>query len=716
MPKIERSPLRADAETPQQQPADPASQPPIFDAVEAAAATHVRMPSRPDTPAATDGPRNVVVIDVDEGVVGLYAGILNAKGLTKPDPLQTFKEEAHALAHDQQYWFQGQAGAHGGSAGLGIGASAAVLPFAIVAIKGGVETVQEAVKQQRALVKERDATQARLAALESDVSAAGTAAPADRLAPLDVETQALRRIDDAMTTNFQEGAIGASALAAGGTAVVRAVPGIAVPVASLAVAQPTSSVAGATVAATLPAAATVIGTAGTLVLGPLSAVFALALGGFALHSARRMHSRLQADQVRAQQHLPSATNTGVGGTRPAYLSFIERKFAAGDRFGRRLKRWGGLYLAGAGLFGLSTAASAVLGATALAGAAALLATPVGLAVIGAVGIVAGITMLAGSWQFIGPRGKHVRQQTYQAQQSRFLSRRLDAFHTASCARTVDAGAASETTALRSNLYAFARERDALRQGLLRTAANAMHKFRRWQLRSGESADDALATTKSRERLKDVGAAFAGAGGWLRSILSGKGLTAARKAAREDRARHADSLSATHVAQWLSGSSGRPGHGIDSAEQQARDSQVRQTLLGMLNVEQRYLEQKLDQCRNSAVLSSVPTTQAAADALKEVHDELTEDEARLDTLNRFLSGEVSLDTLKREVLKQCTRPGDVDALPDSALDERLADYLVEGMQQEYTTTRGVLFDMERQSLQMQERILAAPGANTPSAVT
>ncbi|MEJ1965619.1 MAG: hypothetical protein WDO56_30340 [Gammaproteobacteria bacterium] len=57
-----------------------------------------------------------------------------------------------------------------------------------------------------------------------------------------------------------------------------------------------------------------------------------------------------------------------------------------------------------------------------------------------------------------------------------------------------------------------------------------------------------------------------------------------------------------------------------------------------------------------------------------------------------------------MLKYQANMADVDSLAREALNEHLAAYLVDDLRTEYTTTRGVLFDMERQALQMKERIV------------
>ncbi|MEJ0035257.1 MAG: hypothetical protein WDO68_04130 [Gammaproteobacteria bacterium] len=508
---------------------------------------------------------------------------------------------------------------------------------------------------------------------------------------IDIETQSLARIGDALDTNSDNRAMAAGALASGTTAAVQAVPTIAAPIAALAVAKPATT-AAAFVAATLPAVGTVLGIASTFVLGPLSAVFAILLGAFAAHSARRMHAGVQADQKLARQHLPERTERIAAD----YLVFIQRKFAARAQFGQRLKRWSGLYLGGAALFSLSIGAHAVLGAVALAGVAAVLATPIGLAVITAVGVASGIVMLAGSWQFIRPRGKHLRQQFFQSQQSRLLSRRLDSFHAASCLRDSAAGAApfERTAALRANLFSFVRNRDHFRQHLLRQLADCHKRFRPREVRSGEHVDGEYLKHKPRDRLKDVVAAGNGAAAWLRTLVSTRSFEAARKAARKAHARGADTLSATHVGQWLNKS-------IDTTFDP--DSEMEVFLPRMLAEQSRYLEEKLGLLGDK--LQSGETALPGTTALHDLLTEVAEDRRQLAGLGLLLNSDPppDVETLKRGVLKYQANMADVDSLAPETLNEHLAAYLVDDLRTEYTTTRGVLFDMERQALQIKERI-------------
>ncbi len=51
-----------------------------------------------------------------------------------------------------------------------------------------------------------------------------------------------------------------------------------------------------------------------------------------------------------------------------------------------------------------------------------------------------------------------------------------------------------------------------------------------------------------------------------------------------------------------------------------------------------------------------------------------------------------------------------------LNHRLAQYLITGLRQEFTATRGILFDMHRQPLHLQEqmRVAAAPSKDAKDA--
>ncbi len=180
-------------------------------------------------------------------------------------------------------------------------------------------------------------------------------------------------------------------------------------------------------------------------LGPLAAALGVVLGGLVLHQARRTDAGLRTDRKLIQETQPPQTGK-VDAPRKSYFQLITRKFTARERFATRQKRWGAAYLTGACLYALIVAGKAALGIVALAGVGAALATPVGIAVLAVMGIAGGITMAVGSYQFLALRGKSVRQSAYRQQESKFLSRKLDALHAVCCLKKPDGTAVRPLTA------------------------------------------------------------------------------------------------------------------------------------------------------------------------------------------------------------------------------------------------------------------------------
>ncbi|MEJ1965620.1 MAG: hypothetical protein WDO56_30345 [Gammaproteobacteria bacterium] len=210
-----------------------------------------------------------------------------------------------------------------------------------------------------------------------------------------------------------------------------------------------------------------------------------------------------------------------------------------------------------------------------------------------------------------------------------LSRRLDSFHAASCQRDSAAGSEpfEQTAALRANLFSFVRNRDHSRQSLLRQLADHHKRFRPWELRSGEHVDSEYLKQKPRDRLKDVVAAVNGATAWLRTLWSTRSVEAARRAALETHARHADTLSATHVGQWLNKT-------IDTTFDPDREMQV--FLRTMLAEQYGYLEKKLELLGDP--LQSGETALPGTTGLQDLLNEVAEDRRHLAELGLLLNSD------------------------------------------------------------------------------
>ncbi len=535
----------------------------------------------PANPEDTQAPlKNAALLDLDDAVVPMYnlakSGIALATTGGGSLPAQA---DSIQLSGAPQTWVQAQSGAFGGQAdmALGIGAGAAVLPFAAMSVKVGVQAAREAWNRHQILTARRSLAGQNVASASAVLrDEPGSSQQPDRLAA-HTEAESLQDVERALRHASYDGAIGIGFVASGVVVTVKAAEDVAIQ--SVAMAASHNSVFAAVTATALPTVATAAGIAGTIVLGPLIAGVGVALGGVVLHQARRIHAELRMDRRLMSEADPPATGE-VDPVRSTYVEFIDRKLVARERFAARLKRWGAGYLTGTCLAAVSAAAKAALGVAALGGVAAVLANPVGLTVVLGLAIVGGVMMAVGSWQFVSLRGKNLQQQSYRSQESRFLSRKLDSLHTACCARmgggipgaeVPGAGVPenpvrAEESALRASLYEFVRTRDSARQTLLHGIALQTGKAWSWRLRSSEKVADRPPPTRARQRLRSVGAALKAAGEWLAKVASGAGREAAGRAALEIHAKESDRLTTTGLALWLDDvDRTQPRRGIDYAE-------------------------------------------------------------------------------------------------------------------------------------------------------
>lgn len=650
-----------------------------------------------------------MVIDIDDGVVASYNLVKSAGSWSSQtgasQVVRAFGGGTARLSDTPSSWLQAESGALGSvpNMALGVGAAAAMVPFAGLSIRSGTNAVRRARKRHGALKQVRAATQQELGSLATGAAPAGSSVQvADRPA-VHIAEQSLHALDTALRHNRYDGTIGMSYLATGGLTLARSAEDTAVLGVGLsAVHNPAFAVAAAPA---LSMMASVAGIIGTFALTPLAAAFSVVLGSVVFHQARRTGKELQAAD-RLFQRTAAIRKAVAALPHQAYHALIECKLRARLRFATRLKRWAAGYLTGTTLWALATAGKVLLGAAALVGLAAVLTNPVGLALITVVAVAGGVAMTLGSWQFIRLRGKNLRQQSYRLQESPFLSRKLDALHTACCLRSGAAADAppgvliGEEAALRAALYDFVRERDRLRQCLLHRIAHESGKSRRWERRSDDAPVELPAPTRPRRRLNDLGAALGCAHVWLRHVVAGGGLAAARAATLQRYAQRSEELTTTGLASWLE----------HADEAQDAGNLLRECLLGVLRAQKEYLDAKLTRtrsiCDGALQQMSAPARKLFAELLRERQA----DEARLNHIARLLAEDGgSLRSLEGEFLRaQETDSASPAEGSGAALSQRLARYLLAGLREQYSATRGILFDMHRRALDLQQRMRAEGG--------
>ncbi len=107
---------------------------------------------------------------------------------------------------------------------------------------------------------------------------------------------------------------------------------------------------------------------------------------------------------------------------------------------------------------------------------------------------------------------------------------------------------------------------------------------------------------------------------------------------------------------------------------------------------------------------------AREVFAQITQEHSADENRLKRLQAVHTERpTALDVVKREfLLAQGVGAAVVYGLSDAALNRRLARLLLQGLEQDYTRTRGILFDMQRHSAGLRRRMRDEPHPPAPAA--
>jgi len=666
------------------------------------------------TEQASSDDSGVFIVDLDEGAFGIFV-LFNylrkiISGGSFDAVVQDLNEEAAQLSSAPQEWLSAQSSQTGMTDNIvAFSLSGMMLPLAAMAIKAGIEEIGEAVHKHEELTEKRTEIEKKLRSLQP--SELNTTERVDegiglaRSNATKIETQSLANIDSALEHNFYNGGIGCGALVSGTAIFTKVAQETALQVTTLAIAKTWA----------LTAATTVIGTLGTVFFGPIAAFAAVALGGFFVHQARKVGDELEEDR-RIINSVPLNLDE-CSETEQAYQAFIDRKFTSRENLAARFKRWNAGFLGGACLYALSASAKAAIGIAAMASVAAAVSNPIGLGVLLALGIIGGITMAVCSWQFLMLQGKSKKHQAYRLEESPFLGRRFDAIQTVH-AMTLPGGSDTRVaSSLRTSLYNFVFQRDSTRQNFLHSKAVEMGKFHAWEQRATDADATKDLVSKEKERYKNVLAFLSSVGTYLDSLFSnlylatrvnsseGNLFSDAHKAAfyeaQKAYALQADELTTFGLARWLQGN--------DSFGMLETDEQEQRSLLNdMLSKQADFLEEKLAAYEKFSplFLNCEKLAPEIHQTFKKAMEEAEMDRSRLQRINVLLGNtfSVTLNCLKKQFL--LIQGLDKAALPDenaeTELNDRLAQYLIEGLSDELTTTRGILFDMHRRSFHLQAR--------------
>ncbi|MCD6027790.1 MAG: hypothetical protein K0R08_2309 [Solimicrobium sp.] len=677
---------------------------------------------------------------------------------------QDFIDDAAKLSSDPLKWLHDQASHDGGLSDTVVGfvLPGLVLPFSALAIKAGIEEIREAWHTHLDLTEKRGRIEESLQRLQRSNSSDDSHKldfsddlqkldSSDDLQKLDssddvfllhakrIETQSLAIIDTALQHNFYAGGIGCGALVSGGTLFTKAVVDITLLAVTLSVPQ--------TVALTI--ATTVVGGLGTIVFGPVAAVAALTLGGIFVHQARMVGKDLAEDRIKIDECNEA----------DPYEKFIAQELTWRENFAARFMRWNAGFLGGSCLGVLTAATKAAFGIAALAGFSALLSNPVSFAVLLVLGIIGGVSMFACCWQFVMLSGKAKRHESYRTGETSFLGRRFDALQTVHSSMHPDENAAR---AERAFVFNFVSSRDSARQEFLQARAVDMDRFRAWELGDSDDRPAVAQVSKKRQRYKDVQASMAAVGTYLGNLFgnllsrAGNLYNNAHKAAI-DRATEIQGVQAElaifGVAKWIEGnlfvvntyfvnllsniftSAHKPAlykakavyapladeltaYGLarwwesdDELKKKAdREQDQRNLLITMLTQQKNFLTAKLDTYKKieSYFFASKELPPETKLTFEQACKEAESDEPRLNEIKILLtnlSTDEPLNPLKREFLR--LQGLDTSELRDDEnatreLNDLFAEYLVTDLTEELETTRGILFDLERRSSDLQDK--------------
>ncbi|HTJ93554.1 MAG TPA: hypothetical protein VL424_10675 [Pararobbsia sp.] len=501
-----------------------------------------------------------------------------------------------------------------------------------------------------------------------------------------VETQFLHDVEAAMKHNACDERITASSAASCVVLALRSVIDACLRIATLISPE----------AQTLVAATHHTSVWSTIVLGPIIATASIVTGAVHVHQARKIVKELARDRkvidnAASQECLPADSHV------VEYLKFIARKLTSRQRFASRFLRCSVLNLAVTCLVSAVTITFAGLGIVAIVVAAPILLSPFVLAGLALISIFGGVAAFLTSRHIVKGPGKGKRQQSYRSCESRYLSRRFDSLHSLYSRDFWQQKQGPYTSGLRADLYGFMQQRDAIRQAFLHAVAADSNKYFAWHARATDDESVRGCVSKKWQPLKNVGARMRFVGTYLRQRVKGATRADARQAAAQVHARHADRLTVAHLANWLAGTDVLANVKHRAAPYQRETAQFA-LLKEILHLHHAFLQSKTQafEAFRPAFFDyegAHPETEAAFLDAGEEHEQ---DCVQLDRIGMLLDAELSIEQLKRGFL--LLHLAGSETVPDDAdtyeINTRLARCLIEEMPVEFTTQRGVLFDMHR----------------------
>ncbi len=351
-----------------------------------------------------------IIVDLDEAIHGLYAAISYMAQSIKgggTELMRQFVAETQQMHEAPMEWMQHTVMPHGSADfGVSLGVAGILTPFALMAIKAGIEEMMGATHTHQELNERLQKLEARAAYLNP----LAKKFPAGSLPAVTAMSNQQEIADTTFSKkqNRDGGLVGAFSFSSGAS------------IASKMGMESIAKIIGFTGGAVAPA----VGVASTFALGPAAAVSATGLGGYMVHKSQKKAAAFRAEEEATHRHIDNLMeHINHQPQLKNYSQFLDQKMAQHKHFFNNYRDWNRGFLAGSGIYTAGTLAKVGVGAAALAGTMSdpSGATPIVLLALIAAG---GMVMGASSHQFFSGHGRHHRYEGYHREDDMELNRRF----------------------------------------------------------------------------------------------------------------------------------------------------------------------------------------------------------------------------------------------------------------------------------------------------
>lgn len=539
-------------------------------------AAYTAAPVHGQAPLPQDDAGGPVIVDLDEAIFGLNALAREVFGIAQTGIGQAaahWQAEAASMGLDPLGWISASAYESGWSAiASTIAVSAVSLPFAAMAIQGGIDELRHGRAERQRLRLEKESLMARHARAVAGGDTEGadgadgvggrnageaTAVEASALEQglAHKDAARLKRIDSELSAAKASVSIGAAASCSGSLMSANAVSALVLQPLLKCCAKGVSVAVWVAQHALWSSIVTAVGAIGTLVLSPLAAICATWLGSSFVHRSRIQCGeflRAKALLLRSLWAADTASASPVSST--PYGRFLTAKLGKRAAFMLRFRNWSAAFLSGAVTYTAGALAKTTLVVGALVGFGLLASNPLILVVLTIAATLGAIMMAAGSLNFILNLGKAKRHESYATTCHPLLDRELlDAMDPVSVAEAGGPQSLADRRGFvaRAALYGDMVVQEQAVQGLVASAAALCRKHVAWIDRSAPNASSRHQSTSTRVSLRrDAAAAVGAIGSFAWNLLSGRGPACAWRAATGHFAARRSSLTTRMLADTL----------------------------------------------------------------------------------------------------------------------------------------------------------------------